>query len=71
MNNISETVIYLHREKEENHDFASELNMSDIARERFRFMGSEVEITVWINKDTGETWATKINDMPLADKVLI
>jgi len=71
MNNISETTIYLHRDKEENHYLADELKMSDAARENFRYMGSEIEVTVWINKDTGESWATKINGMPLVDKVRI
>jgi len=71
MNNISETVIYLHREKEENHGLADELKMSDRARDQFNYAGQEIEMTVWINKDTGEAWATKINGMPLADKVRI
>lgn len=71
MNNISETTIYLHRDKEENHYLADELKMSGRARDQFKYAGQEIEMIVWINKDTGEVWATKINGMPLVDKVRI
>ncbi len=71
MNNVIEKTIYFHRSKEDNYDLAGEIGLDEKLMDDFKYMGSEITITVWINKDTGETWATHLNGMPLTAKVRI
>lgn len=72
MKTLIQTKIYYHRDQEGNFDLADEIKLNKTAIENgFLWMGSEVNMTILVDKETGETHCTHLNDVALEKPVLL
>lgn len=61
--------LYVHRSKEENFDDGEEIGLEDHALDNFRYACCDVGLDCLVDPETGLTWITGVNGVPLINKV--
>ena len=62
---------YMHESKNSGRRKGEEIGLSGEALEYFRYVGYEIKLNLEVDKDTGETWITGVEDNYLKEKVRI